>query len=171
MHGNSIRWAVIGLGLMVTPALGQGDGTMKPGASPPLVPPGASVPLTPVAPAPIVLAPVVPGPGVAGDSALNGGDRTAAVADVVSTHSVDQLLQQAGQALRQNNPALANELIERAEAQVLTRSTIAGTETIPNRVGPIGRMAEARAAIARRDTSSAQALIAEAGSMARAQGM
>ena len=175
MHGNSIRWALMGLGLMITPALGQGDGTMKPGT-----PPGTNLPLAPAAPGPVVLVPVVPGlgvpatppgPGVAGDSALNGGDRTAAVADVVATHSVNELLQQAGQALRQNNLALANELVERAEAQVLTRSTIAGTETIPNRVGPGGRMAEARAAIARRDTSTAQALIAEAGSMARAQGM
>jgi hypothetical protein len=175
MHGNSIRWALMGFGLIVTPALAQGDGVMKPGT-----PPGTSLPLAPVAPGPVVLVPVVPGPGVtaapvapgvAGDSALNGGDRTAAVADVVATHSVDQLLLQAGQALRQNNLALANELVERAEAQVLTRSTIAGTETIPNRVGPGGRMAEARAAIARRETATAQALIAEAASMARAQGM
>jgi hypothetical protein len=110
-------------------------------------------------------------PGVPGDSPLNGGDRTAAVADVVSTHNVDQLLRQAEQSARQGNMALANELVERAEAQALTRSTIAGTETIPNRTGPVARMAEARAAIARRDPSTAAMLIAEAASLARAQGL
>ena len=106
-----------------------------------------------------------------GDSPLNGGDRTAAVADVVATHRVDDLLQRAEQAVRQNNLALANELVERAEAQVLTRSTIAGTETTPSRTAPVMRMAEARAALARRDTVTAAMLIAEAASLARAQGL
>jgi hypothetical protein len=107
---------------------------------------------------------------VPGDSALDGGDRTSAVADVVSTHGVGEL-QRAEQGVRQNNIALANELVERAEAQVLARSTIAGTETTPERGGPVGRMAEARAAIARQDGSTAAMLIAEAASLARAQGL
>lgn len=152
------------------------------------VTPGIPVfPIAPVAPGVATVVPVAPAPavplaspgvisapmvtGVPGDSPLNGGDRTSAVADVVSTHSVDELLQRAEQSVRQGNLALANELVERAEAQALTRSTIAGTETIPNRVGPVARMAEARAAIARRDPSTAAMLIAEAASLARAQGL
>jgi len=186
---NSTRLAILALGLAAAPALAQ----TQPGANTVIMPAPApvGVPLVPIVPpapgtagittaAPLAPAPqaappaVVTAPmttGVAGDSPLNGGDRTSAVADVVSPHDVDQLLQRAEQSVRQGNLALANELVERAEAQALTRSTIAGTETIPNRVGPIARMAEARAAIARRDPSTAAMLIAEAASLARAQGL
>jgi hypothetical protein len=157
---HSTRLAMLAMGLAAAPALAQ----TQPGTNTVLVPPPA-VTVVPVTP------PVAAAPGVPGDSPLNGGDRTAAVADVVSTHNVDQLLQQAEQSVRQGNMALANELVERAEAQALTRSTIAGTETIPNRAGPVARMAEARAAIARRDPSTAAMLIAEAASLARAQGL
>jgi hypothetical protein len=160
---HSIRLAMLAMGLAAAPALAQ----TQPGTNTVLVPPPA-VTVVPVMP-PVAAAPAAP--GVPGDSPLNGGDRTAAVADVVSTHNVDQLLQQAEQSVRQGNMALANELVERAEAQALTRSTIAGTETIPNRAGPVARMAEARAAIARRDPSTAAMLIAEAASLARAQGL
>jgi hypothetical protein len=160
---HSIRLAMLAMGLAAAPALAQ----TQPGTNTVLVPPPA-VTVVPVTP-PVAAAPAAP--GVPGDSPLNGGDRTAAVADVVSTHNVDQLLQQAEQSVRQGNMALANELVERAEAQALTRSTIAGTETIPNRAGPVARMAEARAAIARRDPSTAAMLIAEAASLARAQGL
>ncbi len=168
MHSIAIRAALLGLALAATPAVAQT------GSAPLAAPPGATTPRAPtppavIAPNPSPAAPMVT--GVPGDSSLNGGDRTSAVADVVATHTVRDLLQLAEQAVRQNNLALANELVERAEAQVLTRSTIAGTETIPNRAGPIGRMAEARAAIARRDGSTAAMLIAEAASLARAQGM
>ncbi len=158
---HSIRLAILAMGLAAAPALAQ----TQPGTNTVVVPPPAIV----QAPPPVMAAPAAP--GVPGDSPLNGGDRTAAVADVVATHNVDQLLQQAEQSVRQGNLALANELIERAEAQALTRSTIAGTETIPNRTGPVARMAEARAAIARRDPSTAAMLIAEAASLARAQGL
>lgn len=109
--------------------------------------------------------------GVAGDSPLNGGDRVAERADQLGTHQVDALLQQAEQAARQGHLPMANELVERAESQALTRSTIAGTETTPVRDGAVARMAEARAAIARRDRSTAAMLIAEAASLARAQGL
>jgi hypothetical protein len=156
MRPTVIRLAILGLGLSAGPVLAQGGGTRKPEA-PAVSPPGiAAAPAT---------------TGVPGDSPLNGGDPTARVADVVAPHAIDQLLQQAEQAVRQNNLALANELVERAEAQALTRSTIAGTETIPSRSGAIGRMAEARAAIARQDGSTAAMLIAEAASLARAQGL
>jgi len=109
--------------------------------------------------------------GVPGDSPLNGGDRVAAQADNMGTQQVDALLQQAEQAARQGRLPLANELVERAEALALTRSTIAGTETTPKRDGAVARMAEARAAIARRDSSTAAMLIAEAASLSRAQGL
>lgn len=190
LRTNPTRLAVLALGLVAAPAFAQS----QPGVpSVILPPPKPSIVQGGVVPAPVIVqgapgvapvapvvptAPVTPGGGTApmitgvpGDSPLNGGDRTAAVADVVSNHSVDQLLQRAEQSVRQGNLALANELVERAEAQALTRSTIAGTETIPNRLGPVGRMAEARAAIARRDPSTAAMLIAEAASLARAQGL
>lgn len=110
--------------------------------------------------------------GVPGNSPLNGGDRIAAQADAMTqTRSVDGLLQQAEQAARQGNLPMANELLERAESLALTRSTIAGTESTPVRAGPVQRMAEARAAIARRDASTAAMLIAEAASLSRAQGL
>lgn len=109
--------------------------------------------------------------GVAGDSPLNGGDPVAAQADGIATPQVESLLLQAEQAARQGRLPLANELVERAEALALTRSTIAGTETMPVREGAVARMAEARAAIARRDGSAAAMLIAEAASLSRAQGL
>ncbi|MBR0681054.1 hypothetical protein GXW74_11190 [Roseomonas eburnea] len=109
--------------------------------------------------------------GVPGNSPLNGGDRVAAQADRVGAQQVDALLVQAEQAARQGRLPLANELLERAETLALTRSTIAGTETTPMRDGPVARMAEARAAIARRDRAAAATLIAEAASLSRAQGL
>jgi hypothetical protein len=110
--------------------------------------------------------------GVPGNSPLNGGDRVAAQADAVATdRQVDSLLMQAEQAARQGRLPLANELVERAETLALTRSTIAGTEGQPYRPEPVARMAEARAAIARRDGSTAAMLIAEAASLSRAQGL
>jgi hypothetical protein len=111
------------------------------------------------------------GQGVPGNSPLNGGDRVAAQADAQGRTGVDALLREAEAAARQGRLPLANELVERAEALALTRSTIAGTEGTPVREGPVARMAEARAAIARRDGSTAAILIAEAASLARAQGL
>jgi hypothetical protein len=111
------------------------------------------------------------GQGVPGHSPLNGGDPVAAQADAQGRGGVDDLLRQAETAARQGRLPLANELVERAEALALTRSTIAGTEGVPVREGPVARMAQARAAIARRDGSTAAMLIAEAASLARAQGL
>ncbi|MBR0652520.1 hypothetical protein GXW78_22885 [Roseomonas terrae] len=98
---------------------------------------------------------------------LNGGDAVAAQADGVTTPSVSSLLSQAEQATRQGRLPLASELIERAETQILTRSTIAGTETIPVREGVIAKMAEARMALGRRDIPAATTAMAEAAGMTR----
>lgn len=109
--------------------------------------------------------------GVPGDSPLNGGDRVASQADAIATErQIEPLLRQAEQAARQGRLPLANELVERAETLALTRSTIAGTETQPVSQGLVARMANARAAIARRDSSTAAMLIAEAASLSRAEG-
>lgn len=109
--------------------------------------------------------------GVGSTPGLNGGDPVAAQADAVATHDVASLLHQADQAARQGRLPLANELVERAESLVLTRSTIAGTETIPVRDGPVAKLAEARAALGRRDVPAATALMAEAAGMTRASEM
>jgi len=103
---------------------------------------------------------------------LNGGDRTSAVADSVApTTSPVALLGQAEQAARQGRLPLASELVERAESLLLTRSTIAGTESVPVRDGAVARMAQARVALGRRDVNTATALMAEAASMTRTMGM
>lgn len=134
-------------------------------------------PVAPVAVAPVVIAPSVQGapanPALPMQGAvLNGGDRTSAVADVVApTTSAMALLGQADQAARQGRLPLASELVERAETLLLTRSTIAGTESIPVRDGAIARMAQARVALGRNDVPTATALMAEAAGMARALGM
>lgn len=131
---------------------------------------------TPVAPA--YAAPVVASPPIRGAApnpalplqgeVLNGGDRTSVVADAVApSGSPSALLGQAEQAARQGKLALASELVERAESLLLTRSTIAGTETVPVRDGAVARMAQARVALGRSDVNTATALMAEAASMAR----
>lgn len=110
-------------------------------------------------------------PALAQGGGLNGGDPVAAQADAIGARQPDALLREAGQAARQGRLPLANELVERAEALVLTRSTLAGTENIPLRDGAVARMAEARAALGRRDVATATALITEAESLARTSGM
>ena len=103
---------------------------------------------------------------------LNGGDSTSARADAVApTTSPVALLGQAEQAARRGELPLASELVERAEALMLTRSTIAGTESIPTRDGAVAKMAEARAALGRRDVGTATMLMAEAASLTRSMGM
>lgn len=124
-----------------------------------------------VAPAPMPQASANPALPMQGE-VLNGGDRTSAVADSVApTTSPAALLGQAEQAARQGRLPLASELVERAESLVLTRSTIAGTESMPVRDGAVARMAQARVALGRRDVNTATALMAEAASMTRTLGM
>jgi hypothetical protein len=104
-------------------------------------------------------------PSLAQPVSVNGGDPVAAQADAIGASDMSGLLRQAEQATRAGRLALANEFVERAEALALTRSTLAGTEGIPVREGAVARMAEARAALGRRDTAAAGALIAQAASM------
>ncbi|WP_137127954.1 hypothetical protein [Roseomonas sp. HF4] len=110
-------------------------------------------------------------PSLAQPVPLNGGDPVAAQADALGAQQVDGLLRQADQAARQGRLPLANELVERAETLVLTRSTLAGTETVPLQDGAVARLAAARVALARRDIPTATALMAEAASLARAPTM
>lgn len=110
-------------------------------------------------------------PSLAQPTTLNGGDPVATQADALGAQQVDTLLLQAEQAARRGRLPLANELVERAETLVLTRSTLAGTETVPLQDGAVARMAAARAALARRDIPAATALMAEAASLARAPTM
>ena len=105
-------------------------------------------------------------PALAQGEILNGGDRVALQADAMAAPSVPALLGQADQAARQGRLPLASELVERAEALALTRSTIAGTETIPVRDGAVARMAAAREALGRRDIPAATMLMAEAATIA-----
>lgn len=124
MRRPVLRFALIGLGLMATPAFAQ-------------------------------------------TAPLNGGDPVANQADTMAATNVDALLMQASQAARQGRLPLASELVERAETLTLTRSTIAGTEGVPLRDGAVAKMAEARAALARRDVSTATTLMSEAATMTR----
>jgi hypothetical protein len=93
---------------------------------------------------------------------LNGGDRVSAQADGIGAREVGPLLRQAAEAARGGRLPLALELVERAETLVLTRGTIAGTETIPLRAGPVAVMQDARAALSRRDVAAATTAMAEA---------
>jgi hypothetical protein len=104
-----------------------------------------------------------PGPG----NVLNGGDPVAAQADGMAAAEPAALLAQADQAARRGSLPLASELVERAEALTLTRSTLAGTESMPIREGAVAKMAAARAALGRRDVSAATALMGEAATMMR----
>lgn len=179
MRSTTLSLAIIGLGLAATSAMAQTYGSQVQAA--PL--PGSPVYTAPgVAPtAPVQAAPgVMPGPLATAPNPglpmqgeiLNGGDRTAAVADVVApTTSPIALLGEAEQAARRGNLPLASELVERAESLLLTRSTIAGTESVPIRDGAVARMAQARVALGRRDVNTATALMAEAASMTRTLGM
>lgn len=102
---------------------------------------------------------------------LNGGDPVANRADTMAADTPNALLSQAEQAARAGRLPLASELVERAESLTLTRSTIAGTEGVPVRDGAVAKMAEARAALGRRDVNSATMLMSEAATMTRSMGM
>lgn len=106
-------------------------------------------------------------PAMAQNATINGGDPVANQADAIASPRVDTLLTQAGEAARAGRLPLANELVERAETLTLTRSTIAGTEGTPVSGGAVAKMAAARAALSRRDVSTATMLMAEAASMSR----
>lgn len=109
--------------------------------------------------------PALPGAAQGLPATLNGGDPVAAEADRIATQDVGALLRQADQAARQGRLPLASELVERAETLTLTRSTLAGTEGVPVREGLAATLAEARAALGRRDVPTATALMAQASGM------
>jgi hypothetical protein len=102
-----------------------------------------------------------------GIAPLNGGDPVAAQADATGAVQIETLLQEADRAARQGRLPLASELVERAETLVLTRSTIAGTETVPIRDGAVASLAQARQALSLRDVPAATTAIAEAQGMTR----
>ena len=161
-----------GASAIVHNAPGVGE-ALRVSPAPVPVAPGHAAPVAavpPMMPAPLAAAPnpALPMQG----EILNGGDRTSAVADAVAPPSSPvALLGQAEQAARQGRLPLASELVERAESLLLTRSTIAGTETVPIRDGAVARMAQARVALGRRDVNTATALMAEAAGMTRGMGM
>lgn len=105
---------------------------------------------------------LVASPSLAQTASVHGGDPVAAQADAIGATDVQALLRAAGEATRRGQLALANELVERAETLMLTRSTLAGTEGIPVREGAVAHLAAARAALGRRDPAAADSLIAEA---------
>jgi hypothetical protein len=83
-------------------------------------------------------------------------------ADDLAARDPAELLREAGVAVRFGRIGLANELLERAATELLTRSTPAGTEGRPVQGGAIGRISAARAALARGDRAAAQAEIEQA---------
>lgn len=83
-------------------------------------------------------------------------------ADDLVAREPAELLREAGVAVQFGRIGLANELLERAATELLTRSTIAGTEGNPVQGGPVGRISAARAALARNDRTAARAAIDEA---------
>jgi hypothetical protein len=72
------------------------------------------------------------------------------------------LLRLAERALELRRTAEAADLLERAEARLLTRSELASEADRPAAGGAIGELAAAREAIARRDPAGAASLVAAA---------
>jgi len=83
-------------------------------------------------------------------------NRDAALADITAARDVRGLLRQAQEALAARKAGQANELLERAEARLLTRSTLVELAGRPMMEGPVGRIAAARAALLQRDSLTAQ---------------
>lgn len=72
------------------------------------------------------------------------------------------LLRLAGQTLGAGRAAEALDLLERAEARLLTRSELASRADRPRQGGAVGQIAAARAALAARDQAAASAHIEQA---------
>ncbi|MCU0889863.1 MAG: hypothetical protein MUC64_17985 [Rubritepida sp.] len=77
--------------------------------------------------------------------------RDAADADAVAAASAAELLRAAATAIRAGRPGQANELLERAESRLLTRSTFPARAGEPVTAGPIGHTARARQALLARN--------------------
>lgn len=96
-------------------------------------------------------------------------NRVAAEADAMGRQDAGRWLSQAEQAIRRGQMGQANELLERAETRLLTRSTLATMADQPAQDPIIQRIAEARRALQSRDRSGA--LSALSGAQASLGGM
>jgi hypothetical protein len=85
--------------------------------------------------------------------------RDAADADALEAAGAAEQLRAAATALRAGRPGQANELLERAESRLLTRSTVPVRAGEPVTAGPVGHIAAARRALLARDTPAAQRAI------------
>jgi len=81
--------------------------------------------------------------------------RAAEEADTAELGNALAQLRAARQAVAQRRYGPANELVERAEARLLTRSTLAAAADQPLQRGPVGHLAAARAALQRQDQAAA----------------
>lgn len=88
--------------------------------------------------------------------------RDAADADALAAEGVAEQLRAAATALRAGRLGQANELLERAESRLLTRSTVPVRAGEPVTGGAVGQIAAARRAVLARDAAGAQRAIAEA---------
>jgi hypothetical protein len=91
--------------------------------------------------------------------------RDAEAADALGDEGAAQLLTAAREAVRARRYGQANELLERAESRMLTRSTLPARAGEPVRGGPIRHVSAARAALLARDPAKALSEINTALSM------
>jgi hypothetical protein len=83
-------------------------------------------------------------------------EREAQSADALAFEDAAQYLRGALLAIRTGRPAQATELLERAEARLLTRAAPTRAATRPVARGPVADITAARAAVARNDLAAAQ---------------
>ena len=91
--------------------------------------------------------------------------RDAEAADALGDEGAAQLLTSAREAVQARRYGQANELLERAESRMLTRSTLPARAGEPVRGGPIRHVSAARAALLARDPNKALSEINTALSM------
>lgn len=110
----------------------------------------------------LTASPVLSSPMPAG----NPWDQDAARADALGAdEGYRGFLKQAEDAVQQGHLAFANELVERAEARLLTRSTLATKAEAPDDSNLVRTLSKARAALGRHDRAEALRLIGLAASM------
>ncbi len=81
--------------------------------------------------------------------------RAAEEAEALEVQNALALLRPAREAIAARRYGLANELLDRAESRLLTRSTLAASADRPLQGGPVGQLAAARAAVQRQDQAEA----------------
>ena len=89
-------------------------------------------------------------------------NRVAAEADSMGRQDAGRWLSQAEQAIRRGQMGQANELLERAETRLLTRSTLATMADQPAQDPAIARIADARRALQSRDRNAALSALGSA---------